>query len=282
MKEFPKISVITPSFNQGDFLEETILSVLGQGYPNLEYIVMDGGSTDQSMEILKKYAPQLAYWQSQKDAGQADAINAGFGRATGDILCWINSDDMLLPGALPYVAQRLDLTAAQLVFGNTFHFEEKSARAYGSNVVRVAAERELRYFDYIIQPSAFWTRKAWEVTGKLAAQLHYGFDWEWFLRARQSGVAFESTHKYLSVYRIHDAHKSGTGGARRRNELINIYRQYAGENFANYCVELCAHHEKTTEVKSKKIDQLIRKIKFSKWRKQFPAYAERSALTMLM
>ena len=107
MTVLPRITVVTPSFNQAPFLEQTILSVLGQCYPNLEYIVMDGGSTDGSREIIERYAPQLAYWQSQPDGGQAAAINAGFARATGEILCWLNSDDYFLPGALHRIARHV-------------------------------------------------------------------------------------------------------------------------------------------------------------------------------
>ena len=91
---YPKVSVITPSYNQGHFIEETIRSVLEQGYPNLEFSIFDGGSTDRTVEILKKYHPQLSFWRSEKDGGQAAAINEGFRRATGDILCWLNSDDL--------------------------------------------------------------------------------------------------------------------------------------------------------------------------------------------
>src|SRR5687768_13083798 len=100
----PKISIITPSYNQGRFIEETILSVINQNYPNLEYIIIDGGSTDNTVEIIRKYEQHLAYWVSEKDGGQSEAINKGFKKATGDIVCWINSDDFFMPGALSKVA----------------------------------------------------------------------------------------------------------------------------------------------------------------------------------
>ncbi|RYE40071.1 MAG: glycosyltransferase, partial [Sphingobacteriales bacterium] len=121
----PKISVITPSFNQGEYLEDTILSVIGQNYPNLEYIIIDGGSADNSVSIIKKYETHLSYWISEKDKGQSHAINKGFGLATGDILCWLNSDDLLLPSTLSYIASLADVLPDEyIVFGNCIHFRE--------------------------------------------------------------------------------------------------------------------------------------------------------------
>lgn len=227
----PRITVVTPSYNQGRFVEETILSVTGQQYPNLEYIVMDGGSTDDSPESIRRHEKGLAFWTSERDNGQADAINKGFDRATGDILCWLNSDDMYLPGALNHVAANLNPERPEILFGNCLHFVDGGELAYGSNVSMNHRESNLLLWDYIIQPSSFWTRKAWEAVGPLDASLHYGFDWDWFIRAKKAGVEFKPQDKYLSVYRIHEAHKTGTGGVKRVDELVAICTKHAGERY---------------------------------------------------
>jgi glycosyltransferase involved in cell wall biosynthesis len=221
----PKISVITPSFNQGQFLEQTIQSVLGQAYPNLEYIIIDGGSIDESVDIIKKYEKQIVYWVSEKDKGQADAINKGFNIATGDILCWLNSDDCYLPYTLNFVASQLNTQKEAILFGNTFHFEENSPKAWGSNVVAEFEGTNLKYKDFIIQPSSFWTRKTWEKAGELDTDFNYVFDWEWFLRAAACDVKFTAVNRYMSIYRIHESHKSGTGGAKREKEVLRLYQK---------------------------------------------------------
>jgi len=229
---YPKITVVTPSYNQGQFLEETILSVVGQQYPNLEYIVIDGGSTDSSVNVLKKNEQHLTFWVSERDRGQAHAINKGFARATGDILCWLNSDDIYLPGALSFISTNLDPSRSELLFGNCFHFFEGGATSHGSDVVREHERRDLRLADYLVQPSTFWTRKVWEQAGELDESLTFGFDWEWFIRARNSGAEFRPVDKYLSAYRFHSDHKSSTGGERRLTELASIYKRHAGNEYA--------------------------------------------------
>src|SRR5579862_6186863 len=160
VEAWPKITVVTPSFRQAQFLETTILSVLGQCYPNLEYIIMDGGSDDGSVAIIESYASQLAYWQSKRDAGQADAINQGFARATGDILCWLNSDDFFLPGTLRTIARELGpfCNDPALLFGNCMYFREADGSARILRARRHSPEF-LRETDCIYQPSSFWTRK---------------------------------------------------------------------------------------------------------------------------
>lgn len=226
MNAWPKISIVTPSFNQAAFLEQTLDSVLGQNYPNLEYIVMDGGSTDGSAEIVERYGPRLASWQSRRDAGQADAIVQGFRRATGDILGWVNSDDFYLAGALRHVAERLAPGRAQFLFGNCFHFVEGEARGIPSDVAARHARQRLDLIDYLIQPATFWTRTLWEQVGELDPALHYAFDWDWFIRAQKAGAEFLSTPRYLAAYRIHGGAKSSQGGDPRYREIRSVYARH--------------------------------------------------------
>ncbi len=245
----PRISLVTPSYNQGQFLEATLLSVLGQEYPALEYIVMDGGSTDDSPDILRRYADRLAHWQSAKDGGQASAINAGFARSTGDILGWLNSDDLHLPHTLRYVSENLDPSQAQILTGNYLHFyDDDSGRAWGSSVQKLHEKHQLKLWDYITQPSKFWTRKAWESVGELNETLHFTFDWEWFLRAQQAGVAFRKVAPYLSLYRFHSAHKSGTGGNTRMEEILGIYERFAGANYRDALVQIAAQQSRLRRI----------------------------------
>ena len=231
MTTLPKITVVTPSYNQGAFLGQTIASVLGQRYENLEYIVMDGGSTDDSVEIIRRHESQLAFWTSERDSGQAQALNRGFARATGDILCWLNSDDFLLPGVLHEVA-RLLTEQDGLIYGDCLSFAQRGNRAR-VNRPPVHDIELLKIVDYIVQPSSFWTRSVWEKTGALNEELHYAFDWDWYLRASaQSRV--RKVDKIFSAYRFHDAHKSSHGGEKRAREIVTVAGLRGGENAARH------------------------------------------------
>jgi len=227
----PKITVVTPSYNQGAYLEQTIASVLGQRYENLEYMIIDGGSTDDSAEIIRRYESQLAYWVSEKDSGQAQAINKGFARATGDILCWLNSDDFLLPGVLHHVARHLS-AGDDLIYGDCLSFAEQGHRA---RVNRPPAHdlEWLKVVDYVVQPSSFWKRSLWEKTGPLNEDLHYAFDWDWYLRASALGNV-RKVDRIFSAYRFHDAHKSSHGGVKRAQEIVDVAKLRGGEAAARH------------------------------------------------
>jgi glycosyltransferase involved in cell wall biosynthesis len=233
-ESLPKISVITPSYNQGAYIEQTILSVIFQGYDNLEYIVLDGGSSDESVEVIKKYEKYINYWHSKKDNGQAAAINEGFGMATGEILCWLNSDDVLLPGTLLKIGRMFaSIKEPALIFGNCLHFHQtRFNKVRGSDVVKWQKSFKLSLCDYIIQPSAFWNRDAWQITGRLNEDLCYTMDWDWFIRAERAGVKFIPINEYLSLFRLLDVHKTSIKGRNnpRHTEMAKIYGIYNNKN----------------------------------------------------
>jgi len=223
----PRVSVITPSYNQGRFIEETIRSVTRQRYPNLEFSVFDGGSTDGTVDILKRHSAELSFWRSEKDGGQAAAINEGFRRATGEILCWLNSDDLHLAKTLSIVADALRESIDQPVifYGGCELFDDRT-RKVEMRPALVFDPVLLETVDFFDQPSVFWTRKAWDAVGPLDEKLHFGFDWEWLLRAAKI-CRFIRSDAVLSRYRIHSGHKSGTGGARRWVELCDVVRRHS-------------------------------------------------------
>jgi len=156
----PKISIITPSYNQGQFLESTIRSILLQGYPNLEYIIIDGGSTDKSIEIIRKYEPFLAYWHSRKDNGQSDALNQGFSISTGDLMGWICSDDMLEPNALCQLASCYQRGKHWWIGSASQLLQDGSIFSFDSSKTFRITENDLLHARAIIpQPAIFWTRE---------------------------------------------------------------------------------------------------------------------------
>jgi glycosyltransferase involved in cell wall biosynthesis len=237
---YPLISVVIPSLNQGQYIEETIISILGQQYPNLEIIIMDGGSTDNTVEILKRYSSQISYWASKKDNGQADAINRGMSLSSGEILCWLNSDDMYLSGTLLDIGRRFygRTDRSHLIYGASVGLEQSDGNL--SSVALTAAPFEkttLTYYDFIVQPSAFWTRKLWQCAGELNTNYEYVLDWDWFIRASEV-VKFEYVPRFYSVYRLHPLHKSRIGGAKRRKEVIDVVKTNSSKYWEKLYIEV--------------------------------------------
>jgi glycosyltransferase involved in cell wall biosynthesis len=225
----PLISIVTPSFNQGRYLGETLDSILGQEYPSLELIVMDGGSVDQSVEVIRAREERLAFWRSQPDQGQAAAINEGFARARGVIFGWLNSDDLHMNGTLRTVANLLAGCAQEAVvmYGSCELFRDDGSLIERRSAVPFDPNR-LQITDFLDQPSVFLTRTAWELVGLLDESLHYAFDWEWFLRATKV-CRFVQCDQVLSRYRIHSQHKTGTGGLRRWEEMSEVVLRHSPE-----------------------------------------------------
>lgn len=203
--EMPLVSIVTPSYNQGPFLEETIQSVLSQDYPRIEYLVIDGGSTDSSIDVIRKHAAELAHWVSEPDRGQSHAINKGLARATGQILGWINSDDTLLPGTVRRAVEAME-AGPTVVHGGV-----QLVDAEGRVIVRPKLSKRKREFGLktivddglVNQPGTFWNRPAMDGVGLLNEDLNYIMDYELWVRMALAGARFKLLgDPPLATYRL--------------------------------------------------------------------------------
>ena len=206
--QWPRITVVTPSYNQAAFLERTLASVLSQGYPDLEYIVLDGGSSDGSAEIIRRHAGKLAHWRSEKDRGQAAALREGFARSTGDVLCWINSDDTLEPGALARVGRLFaERPGIDLIYGGLRSIDANDRRLFTQ-----WAALDLGTLTYesafVSQPSTFWRRSIYEKSGGVDESYHFAMDFDLVVRMLLNGARTLKVRPVLANYRIHPATKS--------------------------------------------------------------------------
>jgi glycosyltransferase involved in cell wall biosynthesis len=221
----PKLSIVTPSFNQGRFLEETLLSVFNQGYDNLEYIVVDGGSTDNSVEIIKRYEDRLAYWVSEKDRGQVHAINKGIERVTGDIFAFINSDDVYLPGTFKAVINYFEQhPQCEWVCGDTVMFGEGHETSVVNAVVPKSAGHCLAWEYKAPQPGHFW--KTDIIRSGFDEKWNWDFDHDMYIRLLLAGHKCEYLPLPMAAYRLHQVSKTVAEGHRQIEEFDRIAEFY--------------------------------------------------------
>lgn len=242
---WPKISIVTPSLNQSQFLERTILSVLNQNYPNLEYIVMDGGSTDGSVEIIRKYEKYLAYWVSEPDRGQANAINRGFEESTGEILAWLCSDDLYLPGSLMKMSPICTKNGADLVYGNTYLINEMDKI--------IGEHRNVRYSKFfsklaiingvfsISQPSMFWRRELFIKVGGINEKLCNVIDNDLIIKFLLANSKIIHVRGYISCERLHPARKTERLKHISAQEISTVRRFYSGTNKIDFYTKFLAY-----------------------------------------
>ena len=206
----PKISIVTPSFNQAAFLDDTIRSVFAQGYPSLEYIVMDGGSTDGSVEIIRRWEDNLSFWQSRSDEGQSDALRRGFSRTSGDILGWLNSDDTLEPGVLNLVGEYFSSHPdVDIVYGNVNLVAADGHRLY--TAYPVLDLRILIYENrFVPQQAMFWRKELYERVGGINPELRFAMDYELAVKFLLAGARVAKIPRVLASYRFHRDAKSST------------------------------------------------------------------------
>jgi glycosyltransferase involved in cell wall biosynthesis len=205
----PTMSIVTPSYEQGRFLGRTIQSVLAQRYPSLEYHVQDGGSTDETQSTLHRFDAQLTSWAVEPDAGQGDAINRGFDRTSGEIMAWLNSDDLVLPGSLATVGRFFAAhPEVDVVYGNRIMIDDAD-RQIGAWILPAHDDVMLTLADYIPQETLFWRRRIWDAAGGFVEPTFgYALDWELLLRFREAGAKIVRVSRFLGAFRVHEEQKT--------------------------------------------------------------------------
>ena len=217
----PLVSIITPSFNQASYLEQTIQSVLNQGYADIEYLVIDGGSTDGSVDIIKKYTAHLAYWVSEKDSGQADAINKGMARAKGDIVAWLNSDDYYLPGTVAAAVKAIEPNPnTVLVYADMLAVDEHG-QTFNTLRYHQLTLKDLLSFQIIGQPAVFMRRAAFEKVGGLDLSYHFMLDHHLWIRIAAQGRILHIPQTWAAA-RYHPAAKNRAQAAAFGREAFRI------------------------------------------------------------
>jgi glycosyltransferase involved in cell wall biosynthesis len=248
LKTFKKISIVTPTYNQGQYIEETIQSVLNQNYPNLEYIIIDGGSTDGTVELIKKYEKHLKYWVSEPDKGQANAINKGLKHCTGEIFNWLNSDDYLAPGALHAIGKAFTDPKVDAVAGRTIYFEDGNFKA--PEQLAGLSPRGLMFWEpgtVFVQPGLWLKKSSIENVGGLDINLHFSFDTDMIIRYLSVYPNVNYISDDLVYFRLHDESKTVSQPAKFfDNKITYINRILNDPKFLSLhelCHEWLVKHE---------------------------------------
>jgi glycosyltransferase involved in cell wall biosynthesis len=225
--ELLPIAIVTPVLNQADFIRAAIDSVLGQGYARLAYFVQDGGSTDGTIDILQSYGRSLD-WVSEPDSGQADAINRGFARVSGEIMAWLNGDDLLLPGSLAYVARFFQANPEiDLAYGHRIYIDIHG-RETGRCILPTHDAKTIKFADFIPQETLFWRRRVWNALAPIDISFNCAMDWEFILRAHTSGFTFRRLPCFLGCFRVHPAQKTVASRATSLDEMDRLRRRSFG------------------------------------------------------
>lgn len=223
----PCIAIVTPSYNHSKYVQATIESVLAQDYPKLFYHVQDGASTDETVELLKTYGERIA-WRSEPDSGQSQAINRGFAGVDCEIMAYLNSDDMLLPGTLAYVAgifhARPDV---DIVYGHRVFINSEGLEV-GRAVLPPYHAKALMWADYVPQETLFWRRRVWDAVGPIDESFNYALDWDFLLRAQAAGFKFARLPRFLACFRVHDEQKTAALYDIGRREMQTLRKRYIG------------------------------------------------------
>ena len=233
----PLISVITPSYNQGKFIELTIRSVIEQNYKKIEYIIVDGASDDETISVLQKYRnhPRIKNIISEKDKGQTDALIKGFNNTSGDILCWLNSDDMFVPGSLAKIAELFSLDSDIDVIVGNLMVVDSEGKEVGMWPRRFMSNSDwLSLPQAIGQPATFFTRRAFDTVGGLDPQFEYSMDYDLFMRFGIYGLKFRYIDDVLSYFRVHEESKTMMLPYKLWKDEFKVYRQNGGPLFSKF------------------------------------------------